>query len=251
MWLKGSTTQRKLVKIVLLTSGASLLLACSTILTYEFLTFRQTTVQQASTLGKMIAANTTASLAFDNQGVRERFSRLCRSSSSSSRPGAYDKEGKLFSHYPSDLPETLLPVTPETDGYRFEASNLIGVQPVVQGEKRLGTLYLKWDLKPVYGRFLFYGASIIVIMAICLLAAAYALSQTLRYRISEPILGLAETARIVSNRQDYSVRAKTAGEGELGLLTEVFNQMLTRIEEQNKTVKESEQRVCAPCWIQP
>ena len=66
MPVKRNTIHRKLVNIVLLISGGVLLLACTTILTYEFLTFRQTTVEQASTLGRIIAANTTAALAFDN-----------------------------------------------------------------------------------------------------------------------------------------------------------------------------------------
>ena len=66
MTLKGNTIQRKLVKTVLLISGAVLLLASTTILSYEFVTFRQTTLQQAATIGEIIAANSTAALAFEN-----------------------------------------------------------------------------------------------------------------------------------------------------------------------------------------
>ena len=235
MKLKENTIQRKLVRIVLLISGVVLLSASTTILTYEFLTFRQTTIQQASTLGQIIAANSTAALAFDNSGDATEILSAVKAEQAIVGAGLYNKEGKLFSHYPPNVPRSDFPATPKEDGYRFVDSNLFGFQPVIQGQNnRLGTLYLKWDLKAVYQRFLFYGASIIVIMTVCLLAAAYMLSKTLRRRISQPILELAETAKAVSNRQDYSVRAKkTSEDDELGLLTDGFNHMLTRIQAQN------------------
>ena len=43
-----------------------LLLTASSLFAYEFVTFRETSRQQLDTLGKAIAANSTAALAFDN-----------------------------------------------------------------------------------------------------------------------------------------------------------------------------------------
>lgn len=243
---RENTIQGKLVRIVLLISAAVLLLAGTTILSYEFLTFRETTVQQASTLGKIIATNSTAALAFDNPDDAKEILSALKAEPSVAGAGLYDKEGKLFSHYPPELSDSEFPAMPEGDGFRFDHSNLAGFQPVTQGNKRLGTLYLKWDLAAPYRRFVFYGGGIIVIMIVCGLAAAYLLSRTLRRQVSEPILELARTAEAISIRQDYSVRARSRIEkDELGLLNDVFNQMLTRIQEQNRAVTESEQRVRA------
>src|SRR5207244_8440337 len=65
--------------------------------------------------------------------------------------------------------------------------------------------------------------------------------------ISQPMLALAETAKAVSTRQDYSVRAAKVGADELGELTDAFNQMLGRIEDQKNELQryaaELEQRV--------
>src|SRR2546422_3016333 len=83
-------------------------------------------------------------------------------------------------------------------------------------------------------------------MAVALLAA-YLLSMVLQGAISQPILALAETAKAVSTRQDYSVRAAKLGADELGALTDAFNQMLGRIEDQKNELQryaaELEQRV--------
>jgi len=63
---------------------------------------------------------------------------------------------------------------------------------------------------------------------------AYLLSATLQGTISRPILALAQTAKVVSDRHNYSVRAPKLGADELGLLTDAFNQMLSRIEDQDR-----------------
>src|SRR5260370_42712447 len=75
------------------------------------------------------------------------------------------------------------------------------------------------------------------------LLAAYVLAALLQGRISEPILALAETARAVSTRQDYSVRSPKFGEDELGALTDAFNQMLARIEDQARALRASKEEL--------
>jgi len=60
---------------------------------------------------------------------------------------------------------------------------------------------------------------------------ALALANGLQKRISDPIITLANTARIVSERRDYSVRAPKLSPDELGVLTDAFNEMLARIEQ--------------------
>jgi len=67
MSFRDRPIRRKLTTIILLTSGAVLLLTCAAFFAYELLTFPQTAVRNLSTLGEIIAANSTAALAFKNQ----------------------------------------------------------------------------------------------------------------------------------------------------------------------------------------
>jgi PAS domain S-box-containing protein len=71
---------------------------------------------------------------------------------------------------------------------------------------------------------------------------AYILSRGLQKQISQPILALADTAKAIANRQDYSVRAPRIGEGEFVLLTDAFNLMLARIHDGIRALSESEER---------
>ena len=247
MPLRDWPIKRKLTAMLLLISGLVLLLTSAAFVTYEVATFWQTTSKNLSTLGRVIAANSTASLAFANEADAREILSALRAEPHVVAAGLYAADGRLFARYPGDLPGDSLPAGPERDGYRFAHGYLIGVEPVAEvGSERLGTLYLKSNLKAVARTLRLSAAIAAGVMAISLLTA-YFLAAVLQGRISQPILALAETARAVSTRQDYSVRAPKVSEDELGVLTDAFNQMLGRIEASKEELRryatELEQRV--------
>ena len=226
--------------IILGTSGVVVLLTCSAFLAYEFLTFRQGAARQLSTLGEVIATNSTAVLAFDNpKDAREVLGAL-RAERHIVAACLYDKNGRLFATYPDVSTAADFPARPGTDGFQFEAGSLSGFVPVVQvkGSGRLGTLYLRSDLEAMHDRLRLYGG--IALLAIALSSfVAYGLSRKLQQQISRPILALADTARAVSDRKDYSVRVERRAADEIGLLTDAFNHMLEQIEQQNRALQQA------------
>src|SRR5689334_9370106 len=125
--------------ILLLTSGVALLLTCTAFFVYEFVTFRQTAVRELSTLGKIVAANSTAALAFQNpDDARETLAAL-QAEPHIVAATLYDNRDRLFARYPDSLPANAAPARPAADGYRFERSDAVGFEPVVEGDnKRLG-----------------------------------------------------------------------------------------------------------------
>jgi signal transduction histidine kinase len=247
MSLRDWPIRKKLTALLLLISSVVLLLTSAAFVTYEVAAFRQTTLKNLSTLGRVIAANSTASLAFANQADAKEILSALRAESHVVAAALYDKDGRLFSRYPATLRDDALPAAPERDGYRFEHGYVIGLEPVAEtGNPRLGTLYLQSDMKAVSHTLRLSAAIAAGVMAISLLMA-YFLAAVLQRGVADPILALAETAAAVSTRQDYSVRAPKLGEDELGTLTEAFNLMLGRIEDQNRELRhyatELEQRV--------
>jgi signal transduction histidine kinase len=237
---KNTPIQRKLMIVIMLTSGTVLLITTSAFFAYEFQTFRQESAQQLSTLGKIISANSTASLAFDSREDANEILSALKAEPHIVVACLYDKEGNLFSHYPTFLPLNSFPKKQEPNGFNFTTSHLEGYQSVVQGTRRLGTLYLRSDLGAMDERFRLYG-----IIALLVVTAStffsYLLSKILQKGISKPILALAETAKAISERHDYSVRAPKIGKDELGSLTDAFNYMLVQIEDQNKVLSEFNQ----------
>lgn len=231
MQMSKMAVRQKLMAMNLVTSGTALLLTCGVFFAYDVLTFRKTMVRQLSTVTAIIANNSTAVLAFDDRsGAREILSAL-KAEPHVVASGLYDLAGQLFSQYPEHLGSGELPPGPGIDGFRFEKASLVGIQPVIQEGKRLGTLYVKSDMRAQAQRFRLYGVVAVSVGALAFLIA-FLLSHKLQQQISAPILSLAEIAKAVSDRRDYSVRAQRQAAPEFGLLTDAFNHMLTHIQGQ-------------------
>ncbi len=247
MALRDWPIQQKLTAMLVLISGLVLLLTSAAFAGYQYWSLRQATRDALAVRGRIIAANSTASLAFANDADAREILSALRADQHIVAAVLYDKGGHVFAAYPANGAGDVVPGGPGPDGYRFERGLLIGFQPVEEaGSQRLGTLYLASDLGVIYDTFRLSGVIGLAVMAVALLAA-YLLSRMLQGTISQPILGLAETARAVSTRQDYSVRAPKLGADELGTLTDAFNQMLARIEDQKNELQryaaDLEQRV--------
>lgn len=223
--------RRQLTLIILGTSLTAMLLLSATFLVYQYFSFRRTTAHQVATVGRMAASNSTAALAFDNPDDATEILGALKAERNVVAACLYDRTGRIFAKYPKDLPGSELPLAPGTDGYRFEDSSLVGYEPVAQGgNERLGTLFLRFDTGPVTADWLKSSLeSGAVVMALVLLVA-YLMSRSLQRKVSGPILALAETAGDISSRHDYSVRAKAVGGGEISVLTNAFNEMLSQIE---------------------
>jgi len=221
--------RRTLMSVMLLTCGAVMLISSAAFFAYEYVSFRQLTLRNLEILGKAIAANSTAALAFDNaDDAREALSAF-KAQPHVLSARLFHNDGRLVASYgnPAGLRSPQRPGT--VDGYRFEAGRLRGIQPVVQDGRRLGTLDVEADLGEIYEHFQLF---MVLGGGFTLLAflTAYLISQRLQQVISKPILELAATAQQVSERRDYSVRAGGASGQEFRQLTEAFNHMLTRIE---------------------
>ena len=239
MLFQDRPIRRKLMMINLGTSSVVLLLTCAAFFAYELISFRKSAIDQLSSLGEIVAANSTAVLAFNNEHDATEILASLSAERSIVAACLYDQRGKLFARYPSEASETAFPGKPGIDGYRFETGGLSGFAPVVQVKgQRLGTLYLRSDMIALYDRLRLYGVIAVLVIAGASLVA-YSLSRKLQQQISRPILALAETAKTVSDRRDYSVRAHKFGEDELGLLTDAFNRMLAQIEAQNGALRQA------------
>lgn len=229
MNLRDMRIRRKLMLIILLTSGAVMLLMRGSFFIYEYLTFRQLLVRQITSLGDILAANSTAALAFDNPNDAHEILSAVRADRHVTAAALYDGKDHLFAHYPDELTPATLPAAPGPLGPRFTESGLISYHVVSEQNRRLGTLYLRFDTRFIMREFLWGSFQIAVAVMAIVLLIAYLLSRTLQRQISEPILALAETARAISDHYDFSVRAVKRGNDELGLLTDAFNQLLTQI----------------------
>jgi signal transduction histidine kinase/ActR/RegA family two-component response regulator len=236
--------RRKLMAMMLLTSAAAIVLTCSAFVAYELITARRQSQVQTATLARIVAANSTAALAFrDEQDASEVLGAL-KTEPNVLAAALYDEQGSIFASYTAKgAPAVPYPSSVQADGYRFHSGYLEGFESVSeQRDRRLGTLYIRSDTRPLYRRFWLYALIAACAMSASLLLA-YVLSRLFQGQISQPILSLANTARAISERGDFSVRAPVIGEGEFRLLTTAFNQMLGRIQEQSSERRDAQAKL--------
>jgi signal transduction histidine kinase/ActR/RegA family two-component response regulator len=217
------------MNVLLLTSGAVILTTCLAFGAYDFLTYRRQTLHNLATLGEAIAANSTAALAFDNPDDAGEVLAALRADPHVVAATLYTRAGMSFASYPAASVGTRSVAT-FPDGYRFEDGYLIGVQPVVQNGRRMGTLYLKSDLGALYDWLRSFAIIAALVLGISYVVA-YLLATRLQRQISRPILMLTDTVSAIAGHRDYTVRAKPPEGHEFGLLTNAFNNMLERVEE--------------------
>src|SRR5215472_19352634 len=105
--------RRKLMAILLLTTGATLTLTCLAFIGYEYFSFRTAAAHNLATLGRIIANNSTAALAFDNRDDAQQVLAALRAEPHVVAAGLYDSHGALFAHYPLHDSRGTLPATPE------------------------------------------------------------------------------------------------------------------------------------------
>ena len=163
---------------------------------YEFYAFRKTTVEKLSTIGKIIAANSTAALAFESAEDGTEILAALKTEPHITRAVLFDAKGALFSQYNPLNNTDSLPASPAEPGFHFNGSRLEGYQVVQLENRMLGTLYLQSDLGAMYERLRLYGLIVVLVVSLAFLLA-YLLSKILQKNISRPILALAETAGII------------------------------------------------------
>ena len=222
--------RRTLMRMIFLSVGAVLAVTTTAFCAYEFLTFRQSSIQQLQILSRAIASNSTAALAFDNADDAAAVLAAFKADPHIVAAALYDAQGNAFATYPQGLPAASFPARPGAPGYIFGRTALIGFQPVAEGSRRLGTLFVQSDLGVMYARAGLYALIVLLVIGISL-PLAYLISRRLQHQLLHPILALAETTRAVSERHDYTVRAVPTGAYEFDLFTDTFNQMLTQIQQ--------------------
>ncbi len=227
----------KLLAIMVLTTCTALLMAGLAIVAYDFVTFKRQRLDDLSTQAEMLGEISSAALNFDDaKAAQEYLSAL------SARPNVgsaviYDARGRVFAAFQRHPSPAFHPPRAEAEGYRIEGDDLLLFRPIRLGAEVVGTVHLRSSLE-LRARLLGY-ASIVLSMLVGSLMVAVLLSAQLQNLISKPLLEIAKVAHSVVEHQDYSPRVIKHSEDEVGVLVDAFNQMLTRIQEREAALHQT------------
>jgi signal transduction histidine kinase len=239
--LQRAPIRQKLMLIAMLTTGGALLLAGAAIIYFNVSRFREEMRRDLTSFADVFAGSSTAALTFGDQKTAREILQNVSPRPSITAIALYDPKGHLFAQWTREG-SAGPPASPGRDESRFVGGffrgSLVAVRPVKLNGDRIGTLYLRSNLRELWDRV---WAQAITVLAVFLAAGIVALmlSSGLQRLISGPILDLTGTARAVSERQDYSLRATRRTDDELGELVDAFNGMLDQIQRRDSQLQQA------------
>jgi len=248
---QAHSISRKLTWMNMLVSSAALLLACTAFIAYDMVTFRETKVLNLSTQAQIIGSNTVSALLFGDPQSAENTLSALKAAPNILSAGIYTPDGRLFASYLRD-PAGQIPALPsmpsgQTEIHWLKNKEIVLVRSIVFQGKPSGTVYIRSDVEELNRRLKRYAGIAAMVLSACLMAALL-ISSVFRKALADPIVRLAEVARVVSRDKNYSVRATpTRSPGELAILIDAFNEMLAQIQQSERALRmahdELEQRV--------
>jgi len=242
---------RKLTWMNMLVSSAALLLACAAFIAYDMVTFRETMVRNLSTQAQIIGSNTASALLFNDPQSAENTLSALKAAHNILSAGIYTPDGRLFASYSRDAAGhiSVLPSIPsgQTEIHSLKNKEIVLIRSMVFEGKPTGTVYIRSDVEELNQRLMRYAGIAAIVLSACLMAALF-ISSIFRRAVADPIVRLAEVARVVSRDKNYSVRATpTRSPGELAILIDAFNDMLAQIQQSERALRKAhdglEQRV--------
>ncbi len=236
--------QRKMLWMTMLICGVVLLVAISAIFVFQVVNFRSSFQHDNSTLAAIIADNSAGAMAFKDDATAAEVLGSLKAKPTVLSASLVLPDGTFLARFGTAETAQTLARFPAPGKSSFTDGCLLLTQPVQQKNDHLGILYLRTDYRRTFLELLgFYGKVIFGVMVVSIGLAAF-LSSRLGRAITSPVLQLAQTAKIIGEKKDYSVRAEVTSTGdELGRLAESFNEMLGRIENQDAALNLSQQKM--------
>jgi len=232
---KKSSISRRFTMVLLLITSLVLMLSTTGFLVTDWFTLRSALFDRLNTQASIIGSNSVAAMAFNDPPSATKTLNTLNNEEDILAAGLFDLEGKTFAKYQRDKVDmpSMLPSASSgiTDGKAFV------VMPIELDETRFGSILLISDFSDWKGRQqlnLLIAAGVLFLSLI----VAILLSSRLQRVVSEPILKLAQTARNITDQQDYSLRAKRLTTDEIGRLVDDFNGMLEQIQLRDQELHE-------------
>lgn len=240
---RNMTIKQKLVFMIMIACIATLIVAVSIFMGYEWANLREFMVINLSTQAEILADNLTSPVMFNYEDdARETLSSL-RVESSIVFGGVYTKEGNLMaSYYKMDTDSSVQPQNILEDGHEFSGEYITVFRKIILDGEVLGTVCIRSGLDRIW-IMLWSRLKITFAVIIVSLIAAYIISSKLQGVVSKPVVNLAKLAKSISDEKDYSVRGKKVSNDEIGMLINAFNEMLNQIQQRDKALVDANKQL--------
>ena len=231
-YFRNLSIKQKLMLIMMASSGAALAVLCAAMVIFDVRELGQSVKNELSSTAAMTAYQCGVALAAipPSPGKAAEAIGMLKVNQRIVSAFVFAADGSVFARYFRDKASEEPPKDPFVQTYiRPEGKHIYVFHPIIISNQRVGMVYLKAELLAVRTRLRAYFFAVLVVMLLSIVVA-YLLSASLQRLISSPVSHLADMAKIVSEKKDYTVRAIKHSNDELGVLIDEFNEMLSQIQ---------------------
>lgn len=228
----------KLVTGFMLTSLVALFLTVAVLAMYDRSTVRREMMRDVDTLAGIIGENAASSIAFNDRQTAGSTLAALKAQPHIIGGALYDSNGQLFAAF-HDAPR----IAP-ADGAEMSGDAIGVARPVFFNGARVGTVYVRSDLRELFDRRKTY-LELAAVVFVGAALVALLMSAVFQRVISKPLLRLLDVEKRVSREKDYGVRAEKTANDEVGLLIDGFNEMLGEIRARDAEIQERHRKEMA------
>ncbi|MDP3481403.1 MAG: ATP-binding protein [Desulfoprunum sp.] len=241
--------RRKLLAIVLFTSGLLISLMAVSITIEKYYSYKAKLVKNTSILATIIGANCTAALTFRDENTASELIAGLKAEKDLIAARLFDGNGALFVSYINphfsakmvELPDRLVGDDVKATPY-FAQRYFDVVQPIILEEKPIGFILLRTDLASLNKQLQVF-IVVIIGFSLLLFGLGHLICSRLNRTITEPVAKLAATMQDITRNQNFELRVEKLNNDEIGVLIDGFNTMLAQIQKRDTEIAEHQNRL--------
>jgi signal transduction histidine kinase len=237
-----SSLRRRLLLISTVQALATLLIAASLFVAYDVHTTRSQMIRDLEVLAAVVGDNCASALVFDVPETAEANLASLNREYQIRHATLFDHMGNDFARYARDSVDTPRdPGRSPDDAFDGHVGTWLGSVEVARDisleGQLIGRIVIHAEMDELAAHLNRY-SWLVALLCGLVLVVSLTLALRLQRRVSKPILDLADSARDIAARADYSQRASPASCDEIADLVRSFNAMLDQVERRERQLQQ-------------
>ncbi len=240
-FFRDLSVKHKLNFIILSVCSMVLLLTVTIAFVNQWYLYQKNALEELQTIAKIISANSTTALLFQDQEALETNLQSLTRKSTIKKSAIFQIDGSLIAGSSEGLSDRLYEtlvnnVKLNQRGYLIEDHCIDIFDVIILGDETVGYLYLQSSMEELYAMMYRIARYLLIIIAGGLFFAMV-LANAMQKIVTQPVNQLINTIRKVAKNKNYRIRLDEKRKDEFGVMAAGFNSMLVQIRQRDRRLE--------------
>ena len=237
-FFRDLSVKHKLNFIILSVCSMVLLLTVTIAFVSQWYLYQKNALEELQIIAKIISANSTTALLFQDQGALEKNLYSLAQKSTIVQSAIFQIDGSLIAGSSEGISNKLyqtLVYNQELNqkGYLIKDHYIDIFDTITLDDEILGFIYLQSSMKALYAMMYRIGGYLLIIVAGGLFFAMV-LANSMQKILTQPVTQLISTIQKITKNKNYRIRLDEKRKDEFGLMAAGFNNMLVQIRQRDR-----------------